>query len=788
MPDGLTGAEVAERMARGAVNTTARRHSRSLGQILRTNLLTRFNAIITALFVLVLIFGQLIDGLFVAVLVVNSSIGVLQELRAKRTLDRLALQAETPVRVRRDGREVSIPPREVVVDDLVLLGPGEGIPVDGQLREADGLEVDQSTLTGEAEPVAKQPGDELLSGTFVTAGSGAFTATRVGPDAYAAGLAADASRFNLAHSELMAAINRFLRLITWIIVPVAVLLVARQLTAGSSLPDAVVGSVAGVGPMIPEGLVLMTSVAFAVGVIRLGRQRCLVQELPAVEGLARVDTLCIDKTGTLTEPGMAVREVRPLDGCPPELVRAALGALARTEATPNQTMQAIAAALPDSGWHANETQPFSSARKCSGATFPEYGTWLVGAPDVLLSEEDPARTAAEGCAATGLRVLVLVRTSRLDGPDRQAAALVLLDQRLRADAAETMRYFAAQDVEVKVLSGDNPAAVGSIAGRVGVPGADHPVDARALPESRVGFADAVAGTSVFGRVTPQQKRKIIGALHKRGHTVAMTGDGVNDVLALKDADVGVAMGTGSGAARAVAKVVLLDDNFTVLPHVLREGRRVLANIERVANLFLTKTVYAVLLAVLISVAHLPFPFLPRHLTLIGTLTIGVPGFFLALAPSDERARSGLVPRVLRFAGPAGLMAALATFTTYGLTWANPASDLAADRSAATLTLFLVAYWVLVIIARPFTFWRLALLAGLAAAFAEVLLVPAARRVAALTFPDPRDVLIAVGVAVLAAGILEGLLRLLRTAPLGARSDTTGRQGNRRRPAKPRSRR
>ncbi|HEX5541825.1 MAG TPA: HAD-IC family P-type ATPase [Micromonospora sp.] len=756
MPGGLTGAEVAERVARGAVNTTERRHSRSLGQILRANLLTRFNAIIATLGVLVLIFGQSIDALFLLVIVVNSSIGVLQELRAKRTLDRLALQAETPVRVRRDGQEASIPPHEVVVDDLVLLGPGEKVPVDGRVREADGFEVDESALTGEAEPVEKQPGDELLSGTFVTAGSGSFSATRVGPDAYAARLASEASRFDLADSELMAAINRFLRLITWIIVPVAVLLVARQLTIGSSLPDAVVGSVAGVGPMIPEGLVLMTSVAFAVGVIRLGRRRCLVQELPAVEVLARVDTLCIDKTGTLTETGMTVREVRPLDGVPPELVRAALGALARAEANPNRTMQAVAAALPDSGWQASETWPFSSARKYSGASFLEQGTWLIGAPDVLLPDGDPARMAAEEFAATGLRVLVLARTSRLADPNRQAAALLLLDQRLRADAAETMRYFAAQHVDVKVVSGDNPAAVGSIAGRVGVPGAEHPVDARTLPEDRFVFAEAVTGTTVFGRVTPQQKRKLIGALHKRDHTVAMTGDGVNDVLAMKDADLSVAMGTGSGAARAVAKVVLLDDNFTALPHVLREGRRVLANIERVANLFLTKTVYAVLLAVLISVAHLPFPFLPRHLTLIGTLTIGVPGFFLALAPTDERARPGLVPRVLRFAVPAGLMAALATFTTYGLARANPRSDLVADRSAATLTLFLVAYWVLVIITRPFTFWRVALLAGLAASFAAVLLVPEARYVAALTFPDLRDLLVAVGVGVLAAGLLERL--------------------------------
>lgn len=760
MHAGLSSAEVADRMARGAVNTTPRRTSRPLRHILRANLLTRFNAIIATFFVLILIFGQAIDAVFGVVLVVNSAVGVTQELRAKRILDRLAVLAESPVRVRRDGREVVVPPHEVVVDDLVLVGPGERVPVDGQVRESDGLEVDESLITGESEPVAKPDGSEVRSGSFVAAGGGAFVATRVGAESYAARLAADVSRFTLANSTLMTGINRFLRLITWIIVPVGTLLVVRLFTSGAPVSEAVVGSVAGVGPMIPEGLVLMTSIAFALGVVRLARHRCLVQELPAVELLARVDTLCVDKTGTLTEPSMVVKEVHPVDGVAAETARRALGALARIEENPNPTMAAIAASLPDEGWRPDETRPFSSARKYSGATFSEHGAWLVGAPEVLLADGDPARRRADDLAASGLRVLALARASDLDGGDRTPAALVTLEQRLRADAPETMRYFAAEGVDVKVLSGDNPATVGAIARQVEVPGADGVVDARTLPHDPAALADLVADHTVFGRMTPQQKREFVAALHLRGRTVAMTGDGVNDALALKDADLGVAMGSGSPATRAVAKVVLLDDNFTAMPRVLAEGRRVLANIERVANLFLTKTVYAMILALLVGVAQVPVPYLPRHLTLVSTLTIGIPGFFLALAASDERARLGFVPRVLRFAIPAGLVCALATFAAYAVARANPASDIVADRSAATLTLFLVAFWVLVLVARPYRGWRLALLAAMAASFAAVALLPAPRRIAALAF-DPRETLVATGIALIGAAVLTVVPRLTR---------------------------
>ena len=769
---GLTAAEVAERVAAGRVNSDLARDSRSIRQILRANLLTRFNALIGALAALVLIFGSPIDALFGWVVVFNSAIGVIQEVRAKRTLDRLAVIGRAPVRVRRDGRDLSVPPHEVVLDDLVLLAPGEKVPVDGEVSLADSLEIDESLLTGESDPVVKQPGEEVLSGSFVVAGVGAFTARRVGADAYAARLVAEASKFSLARSELYQGINRFLKYLTWIIVPVGLLLVVRQLTSDQSLPTAVVRSVAGVVPMIPEGLVLMTSIAFAVGVIRLGRHYCLVQELPAVEVLARVDTLCLDKTGTLTEPGMVLKEIRPVaggDGPPPTAV---LAALVGADPSPNPTVRAVAEGVGAApGWQVVQTVPFSSARKYSGATFAAHGSWLLGAPDILLAPADPHRAEAEELAGQGLRVLALVRAPGLDaapdgaggtapgGAGGTAAALVVLEQKLRPEAGETLRYFAAQDVAAKVISGDNAAAVGAIARQLNLSGADDPVDARRLPEDRAALGEALERHSVFGRVTPHQKRAFVGALQARGRTVAMTGDGVNDTLALKDADLGIAMGSGSGASRAVAKIVLLRDDFTVLPKVLGEGRRVLANVERVANLFLTKTVYSVILALLVGLSPLPYPFLPRHITVIAALTIGIPAFFLALAPSNERSRPGFVPRVLRFAIPAGVVCAAATFTAYLLARGSLPGDQRAQGSIAMLTLFLVAFFALFLVALPLAVWKVGLLAALAGAFALVLAVPVARRTAELTYPDQSMVVTALVVAAVSCLVLFVGLRL-----------------------------
>jgi cation-transporting ATPase E len=758
---GLTTPEVAERIAAGRVNDVPARSSRSVGEIVRANLFTRINAIIGVLLIMILAVGPIQDALFGGVIIANTLIGVIQELRAKRTLDRLAIVGAARPVVRRDGYAVEVDASEIVLDDLIELGAGDKIVVDGVVAEAEHLEVDESLLTGEADPVVKRPGDQVLSGSFVVAGAGAFTATKVGREAYAAKLAEEASRFTLVDSQLRNGINTILRVVTWMIIPTGLALVASQLVVNrDDLPEAVRRMVGGLVPMVPEGLVLLTSVAFAVGVIRLGRRNTLVQELPAIEGLARVSVVALDKTGTLTDAEMAVAEVRRLgEGYPP--VDAVLGALAAADERPNPSMRAIAAAYPEQPqWTVGERMPFSSARRWSGATLtaPDgtTATWRIGAPDVLLPPGHEALAEADGYGARGLRVLLLKR-------DDAPIALVVLAQRLRGDAPETLRYFAEQGVAVKVISGDNALSVGAVARALDLPGADQPVDARTLPDDRVALADAVEAGTVFGRVGPRQKREIVAALQARGHTVAMTGDGVNDVLALKDADIGVAMGSGSPATRAVAQIVLLDNSFAALPSVVAEGRRVIGNIERVANLFLTKTVYSVLLAVIVVLSQVPYPFLPRHLTLIGSLTIGIPAFFLALAPNTERARGGFVGRVLRFAVPAGVLAAAATITSYQTARRVYGGNLDAETSAATLTLFLVALWALAIIARPYTWWRILLVAAMGGAFAVVLVVPFLQDFFQLELVGGRAPGLAVAIAAVAGLLLELVTGLARRA-------------------------
>ncbi|MFJ4582048.1 HAD-IC family P-type ATPase [Streptomyces echinatus] len=766
---GLTGAEVADRVGRGQVNDVPVRSSRSLGEIVRANVFTRFNAIIGVLWLIMLFVAPIQDSLFGFVILANTGIGIVQEWRAKQTLDSLAVIGEARPTVRRDGVATEVATSEIVLDDLIEIGPGDRIVVDGVCAEADGLEIDESLLTGEADPVVKHPGDQVMSGSFVVAGGGAFQATKVGREAYAAQLAEEASRFTLVHSELRSGISTILKYVTWMMVPAAVGLVITQLVVKSDdFKDAVARTVGGIVPMVPEGLVLLTSVAFAIGVIRLGRRQCLVQELPAIEGLARVDTVCLDKTGTLTEGGMDVTELRPLDGVDETYIRKVLGALGESDPRPNASLQAIIDAYPDSvDWRCVESLPFSSARKYSGAAFSEgdgeTSTWLLGAPDVLLGADDPALAETERLNEQGLRVLLLARARRdLDDtePARGArpTALVVLEQRLRPDASDTLRYFAEQDVRAKVISGDNAVSVGAVAGKLGLEGTA--VDARRLPADPPAMAEALDAATVFGRVTPQQKRDMVGALQSNGHTVAMTGDGVNDVLALKDADIGVAMGSGSEATRAVAQIVLLDNSFASLPSVVGEGRRVIGNITRVATLFLVKTVYSVLLALLVVCWQVEYPFLPRHLTLLSTLTIGVPAFFLALAPNKERAKPHFVRRVMRYAVPGGVVAGAATFVTYLLArhHYSGAGALNAETSAATLTLFLISMWVLAIIARPYTWWRVTLVAAMGVAFLLVLAVPALQEFFALRLVGMPMPWTAVGVAVVAAAALEYLWR------------------------------
>ncbi len=772
---GLTSAEVAERVAKGQVNEAPDPRSRSLASIFRENTLTSFNVVIGSLWALMIIAQAPIqDSLFGFVIIINSAIGIIQEWRAKRTLEKLSLVGEAKPVVRRDGASVAIRPSEIVLDDVIELSTGDQIVVDGIMLAATGLEADESLLTGEADPVVKHAGDEVMSGSFVVAGSGLMRAEKVGEDSYATQLAAEAKKFTVTRSELMASIMRFVRIMTYVLIPLGTLLFISQMIASPDWQEALSGTVAGVVTMVPEGLVLLTSVAMAVAVVRLGSKGTLVQEMPAVEVLARVDVVCVDKTGTLTEPGMAVREVVTFDDATP--VDAVLGAMGASESNPNPTLAAVAEHHPDPGWPMVGSVPFSSSRKWSAAQFRDHGTWVMGAPEILLAATpnapDSIAAESERLAAGGARVLLLARAPALPTVDAplsglEPVALVSIDQRLRPDAAETVAYFLDQDVQVKVISGDNPVTVGAIAAQAGIPLADDPYDARMLPEDPAALAEVLETHGVFGRVTPAQKRAMVSALQSGGHTVAMTGDGVNDVLALKDSDLGIAMGSGAAATRAVAQIVLLTNSFAVMPSVVAEGRRVLGNIERVSSLFLTKSFYSAVLSFLVvfftltDIFRVEFVFLPRHLTVITWLTIGIPATLLALMPNKQRFRPGFFRRVLWFAVPAGLICGVASFTSYF--WALKRGLVVEEaRVSAAITLFIISMTVLAMVARPLTGLRLALVVAMGIAFLGFLYIPWLSEFFLLRIDDDAKTSIAVTLGIVGAVAFVLINRLTST--------------------------
>lgn len=765
---GLTQTEVSDRIRAGLVNTVTERPSRTTKEIVRDNVVTRFNILLGALLIVTLfVLQQPRDALFGIVLITNSAIGIVQELRAKRTLDRLEVVAAPKVRVIRSGSLVEIPVDRVVVDDLIDLRPGEQLVVDGLVTASHGLEIDESLVTGESDPVPKRVDDHCLSGSFVASGSGRYRANRVGEESYAAKLAHAAKRFVLVRSELRDGVDWILGIVSWVVIPMGALLVWSVMRGGGTFMEGLGGAVAAGIAMVPQGLVLLASIAFAVGVVRLGRRNVLVQELPAVEGLARVDTVCFDKTGTLTEGKLAVKELilfSDLDPAP------ALAAVAAAEPNPNVTLAAIAEAYPaDPGWGVQSTVPFSSVRKWSGVTFFGDGTWVIGAPDVVAARHREAQELARELSSEGNRVLLIATGNEelRDGllpPDLEPVGCVVLSDRIRADAGSTIRYFVEQGVRIKVISGDHPETVSAIAGQVGVSGSAAAIDSRDLPESPDELADVMEAATVFGRVTPQQKRAMVRAMQSRGHVVAMTGDGVNDVLALKDADIGIAVGSGAPASRAVAQLVLIDGRFATLPQIVAEGRRVTSNVERVANLFITSTVYALGLSLAIVLSTLPFPFLARHLTLVGSLTVGIPAFFLALAPSRRRSRSGFVSRVLKFAIPTGLVATLATFAGYWLADLE-GSTVAQSRTNATLILAAIGLFALGIVSRPLVPWKKGLIGTMAALLVLTMITPFLRDFFALELPRTVVLLSAVGIVAVTGFVMVSALRALGWAKL-----------------------
>jgi cation-transporting ATPase E len=781
---GLSSQQVRERILAGQANELPNDSSRSLWQILRANVLTLFNGIVGGGFVLLMILGQWRDALFGFAAVGNAVIGVVQEYRAKSLLDRLAVLESPRARVLRGGSLHDIPAAGVVRDDILVLRPGDQVTADAILLECDGLEIDESLLSGESDPVAKPSGAEALSGSIVLAGQGTARVIRVGAGSFASSLTAEAKRFSLVNSEIRNGINKVLRWVSWALLPAMAIVINGQMQAQGgwehaletgAWTGAMVGVVGSSIAMIPLGLVLLTSVAFAVGGVRLAREKVLLQELAAVEGLARVDVLCLDKTGTLTEGGITFDAFHPVGNPQPPGWEAALGWFG-ADPNANATARSLASSFPALATGApSAVASFSSLRKWSAAAFPvgrpAAGTWFIGAPEIVLTGDGPATVraldAARTLAAGGRRTLVLAHTPQVlpVDDDRRVAVppapvpvvLLTFREKVRSDAARTLAYFRRQGVALKILSGDAPATVAAVAREVGLD-ADEGYDARNLPADPGLLEQTLEEHSVFGRVTPGQKKEMVLALKRRGHTVAMTGDGVNDVLALKQADMGIAMDSAAAATKAVARMVLLDGRFARLPAVLAEGRRVIANMERVSILFLSKTAYALALSLSFGSVLWSFPFLPRQLSATDGLTIGIPAFFLALMPNAVRSSPGFLKRSLSFAVPAGIIITIAVFAVNAYARITGGTTVEAVRTASVFTLSVVALSVLVEVSRPINLIKACIVGVMCAGLALVLTVPLLSEFFMLEWPPPALAAAAVVSAALGTGAIAVMAR------------------------------
>ncbi len=668
---GLTAEQAASQLEKGLSNQDSTLPTKSVGEIFRDNLCTLFNLINLILAAAVVLVGSYKNLLFLGVVFCNLVIGIFQEIRAKRTIDRLSILSSVKAHVLRDGKEQEIPTDQVVLDDIMLLSPGRQVVTDGVLLEGE-CEVNESFVTGESDGVVKRPGDLLLAGSFLISGHGSARAEHVGGDNYISTISRGAKQFKKVNSEIMSTLKKIIKFVSIIIFPIGGILFYNQLhLSHNTLQEAVVQTVAALIGMIPEGLMLLTSTVLAVSVIRLSKHKVLVQELYCIETLARVDTLCLDKTGTLTEGCMEVADLIPLNGASPEECEAAVRALVSALPDRNATFEALAKAYgTESGWTADHTVPFSSRTKWSGASFGKNGSYVIGAGEFLFPRMDGELESRISRLSVENRVLVLGYSAlpfsgrELPSPLVPVGVICLRDK-IRPEAARTLRYFAEQGVDVKVISGDNVTTVSQIARRTGVPGWDKTVDLSLLHTEEEVRAAALCHT-VFGRVSPVQKKQLIESLKEQGHTVAMTGDGINDVLALKEADCSVAMASGSDAARNISQLVLLNSNFDSMPRVVGEGRRSINNIQRSASLFLVKTIYSTLLAVIFLFLKSPYPFMPIQLTLISAVTIGIPALVLALEPNRARIEGDFLRNILMRAVPGAVTIVSNILVTIGV--------------------------------------------------------------------------------------------------------------------------
>jgi cation-transporting ATPase E len=735
---GLSSAEAAKRLRK--LGAPAEASSRSVSSIVAGNVFTLFNAIIGIFFVLILSLGLIADAVFGVVAIVNSYIGIRQELKAKRTLDELAVLVAPHAKVLRDGAVVSLLADEIVPGDVIAVEPGDQLVADGEVLSSRGMTLDESMLTGEADGVRKRPGERALSGSFCVSGSGRYLVDAVREQSYAGRLAGEAKAFRHPPSPLQWEVNRVIVACTWAMAPLAALLLITFQIRGTDLVDAAQTATAGLVTLIPEGLVLLMSVTFAVAAVRLARKDTLVQQMSATESLAAVDTICVDKTGTLTDGELRLLGVEVADGIDPDEARAALGRFAVSAGERNRTLETIAAAFPAQPGRVGGEVPFSSQWKWSGLRLGGV-SYVLGAPDVLATsgalQLPPGLTSKlDEETAAGRRVVAFGSSpealpddpAHAHPPQLTPLALVVLEETLRPDAAETIAFMREAKVDLKLISGDARATVTAVAYAVGVPREAGVVEGPELPDDPEALAAAAQKHTIFCRIAPEQKRALVEALRASGRYTAMIGDGVNDVPALKQARLAVAMGSGTQVTKGVADVVLLKDEFARLPQAVAEGRRIARNIHRLGRLYLTKSVYAAALILLVAVPGFAFPFLPRHLTLAAFITIGIPSFVLALAPSDGPLYRGRLLRALAaFAVPAGLATALGSILCFFLVDTVFGGSLEAGRTAATTTLIVLGLAFVLLLERgpgrehiAIQSYMLAMVAGLGALFALIL--------------------------------------------------------------------
>jgi cation-transporting P-type ATPase E len=760
--EGLSEREATRRLGERR-RTPTPRTSRSYASIVRANVFTVFNLILAVAGAATLAFGEWQDTLFLGVLIANAGVGTVQEVRAKRALDRLSALVAPQATVIRDGRARPVAVEEVVVGDLVRVGPGDQIVADGTLEQAETLRVDESILTGESEPIPRSPGDDVRSGSFAVEGVGVFTVDAVGAESYAARLTGEARSFRHPRSPLERALNRLLFVLVAVMVPLGVALGYALWHRQAPLHTAVPTSVAAVVTLVPEGLILLASLTYAVAALRMARRGALAQQLNAIESLASVDVVCLDKTGTLTESSLRVADIAG-----PASLADELGRYAASSAVRNATIEAIAAAYPAEAAPVGEQIPFSPRRRFSAQRIDGVG-YVLGAPEHF--DLDGLAARADQAAASGRRVLAFGTTDVLDEERPRARGLVLLAERLRPDAHSTVEWFRSQGVELKVLSGDRPETVASIARDTGIDGAA--IDASSLPADAADLRRVVLAHSVFGRISPQDKRRVVEALRDAGRYVAMVGDGVNDVPALKAAQLAIAQGTGTQMARTVADVVLVRGEFAAVPAMVAEGRKILRNVQRIAKLFVTKSAFAAFLVLSIGLTPTAYPLLPRQLTLAASLTIGIPGFFLALAPSSGRYSSrGFLRELARFALPAGTAAGLGVLSSYLFALNVLDLNLVEARTVAVSVLVLVGLYLILaleVVGRVRGAAISTLCALLLGAYLLVLLVPFARHFFALAPPGPAVLGPALAGATLAIGglaVLDDRFIPGRSAPEG----------------------